>query len=166
MIKKTMTYENFNGEEVTEDFFFNLTKAELVELEMSEKDGMSSMLEAIVKENDGQKIVAYFKKIILLAYGEKSADGRRFVKNEALREEFSQTEAYSQLFVELATNADSAAKFISGLVPSGMVTPAQIEGAKTQIIEGTPVVQTPDPKNPRTMTREELLAALKEKNAG
>ena len=163
MIKKTVTYTNYNDEEVTEDFFFNLTKAELVELELSEKDGLAETLQAIVKEEDGKQIVEYFKKIILMGYGEKSSDGRRFIKNEALREEFSQTEAFSELFIELATDAGAAATFINGLVPAKLVAEVEAQVAKEKAaLEGTPI----EPKSARDMSREELLEALREKNAG
>lgn len=160
MIKKTITYEDFNGKKVTEDFFFNLTKTELVELEVSEKEGLSEALKAIVDAQDNNQIVEKFKKIILLSYGQKSDDGRRFIKNDQLREEFSQTEAFSELFIELATDADAAAKFISGVVPASMAS--ELQTVKSPLLNEAPVYEERKPA--RDMTREELIAALAEKN--
>lgn len=117
MLKKTITYTDYNGEKRTEDFYFNLNKAELAEMELSEKGGFSSKLKSIAETNDPSQILPIFKDIVLKAYGVKSEDGRRFIKNDQVRDEFSQTEAFSELFIELATNADAASKFIEGLLP-------------------------------------------------
>ena len=118
MLQKTITYTNYNGIEVTEDFYFNLTKAEIMEMEMSTSGGMAEMINKIVASQDAPAIIKIFKELILKAYGEKSADGKRFVKSEEISVAFSQTEAYSQLFMELATDADAAAKFVNGIVPT------------------------------------------------
>lgn len=117
MLKKKITYTDYNGMERTEDFYFNLTEAEITEMEMSTAGGFTGMIQRIVDAQDGPSIIKVFKEIILKAYGEKSADGRRFVKSEELSNEFSQTEAYSQLFMELATNAEAASTFINAIVP-------------------------------------------------
>ena len=117
MIKKTVTYTDYNGNERTEDFYFNLSKAELTEMEYEQEGGLQVMLEKIVKERDNTKIMKIFKDIVLRSYGEKSADGKRFIKNDELREAFSQTEAYSEIFIELASNAEAASNFINGVVP-------------------------------------------------
>lgn len=118
MIKKTMTYTNYNGEEVTEDFYFNLSKAECLEMEMMAQGSLADQLESIVKSKDKKKIVETFKEIVLKAYGEKSLDGRRFIKTPELSAEFSQTEAYSELFMELATKAEAAIEFVNGIIPT------------------------------------------------
>lgn len=118
MLKKTITYTDYNGSERTEDFYFNLTKAEIMEMEMSTTGGLTEMINRIVAAQDAPAIIEIFKKLILKAYGEKSPDGKRFIKSEELSTAFSQTEAYSQLFMELATNADEASKFVNGIVPS------------------------------------------------
>ena len=118
MLKKTITYTDYNGSERTEDFYFNLTKAELMEMEMSTTGGLTEMINRIVAAQDAPAIISIFKELILKAYGVKSPDGKRFVKSKELATEFSQTEAYSQLFMELATNADEASKFVNGIVPS------------------------------------------------
>lgn len=118
MLKKTMTYKDYDGNERTEDFYFNLSKAEVAEMEMSETGGLGNLLRRIVAERNNKKIVEMFKGLILKAYGEKSPDGRRFIKSQELRDAFSQTEAYSDLFVELASNAEAAAAFVNGITPT------------------------------------------------
>ena len=118
MLKKTITYIDYNGTERKEDFYFNLSKAEIMEMEMGTTGGMVEMINKIVAAQDAPAIIDMFKKMILKAYGEKSADGKRFIKSKELSEAFSQTEAYSQLFMELATDADAASKFVNGIVPA------------------------------------------------
>lgn len=120
MVKKTITYTDFNGEEVTSDLYFNLTKAELVEIELGHKDGLGESIQRIIDSKDGAAIVAEFKKILLMAYGQKSLDGTRFIKNDALREEFESSAAYSEIFMELVTDAEKAAAFIQGVIPEDM----------------------------------------------
>ena len=120
MIKKTVTYVDYNGVERTEDFYFNLTKAEVAEMEMSVEGGFSKMLEEIVASKDNVKIVSLFKQMVLKAYGEKSADGRRFIKSKEISEAFSQTEAYSEIFMELALNEEAAAAFVNGIMPANL----------------------------------------------
>ncbi len=117
MLKKNIKYVDYDGIDRAEDFYFNLNKAEIVELELGTTGGLTKTLEKIVQEKDNKRIVEYFKAIILKAYGEKSADGRRFIKSQELRDAFEQTEAYSELFMELSSNAKAAADFISGIVP-------------------------------------------------
>lgn len=120
MLKKTVTYVDYNGVERTEDFYFNLSKAEVAEMEMSVEGGYSKMLEEIVKSNDNVRIVELFKRILLQSYGEKSVDGKRFVKSKELSEAFSQTEAYSEIFMELALDEKAAADFINGIMPANL----------------------------------------------
>ncbi len=120
MLKKTITYTDYNNNERTEDFYFNLTKAELMEMEMSTNGGLAEMINKIIASQDAPAIIKIFKELVLKAYGEKSLDGKRFIKNDDIREEFSQTEAYSQLFMELATDADAAAAFVNGIMPAGL----------------------------------------------
>ena len=117
MLKKTITYTDYDGNERIEDFYFNLTKAEVLEMEMSQNGGLSKLLQKIVLEQDNKRIVEFFKEIVLKAYGEKSLDGKRFIKSEDLCNGFMQTEAYSELFMELATNAEAAAAFVNGITP-------------------------------------------------
>ena len=120
MLKKTVTYVDYNGVERTEDFYFNLSKAEVTEMELSVEGGFSKMLEEIVKSNDNVRIIELFKEMVLKAYGEKSADGRRFIKSKELSEAFSQTEAYSEIFMELALDEKAAAAFVNGIMPANV----------------------------------------------
>ena len=117
MLKKTITYTDFNGMERSEDFYFNLTKAEVMEMEMSTVGGLSEMIQRIIAAQDTPSIIKVFKDLVLKSYGEKSADGKRFIKTPEIAEAFSQTEAYSVLFMELATDADAAAAFVNGIIP-------------------------------------------------
>lgn len=118
MLKKTITYTDYNGVERKEDFYFNLTKAEIMEMEMSISGGLTEMINRIVAAQDAPAIVKIFKELVLKAYGIKSPDGKRFIKSDELATEFAQTEAYSQLFMELATDADAASAFVNGIVPN------------------------------------------------
>lgn len=117
MLKKTITYTDFNGVERTEDFYFNLTKAEIAEMELEVPGGMTTMIDRITKTQDTPSLIKVFKDLILRSYGKKSDDGRRFIKNKELVEEFKDSEAYSELFMELATNADAASAFVNGITP-------------------------------------------------
>ena len=123
MLKKTITYKDYNDAERTEDFYFNLSEAEVVEMELSTAGGLAEMIQGIVKAQDGPAIIKIFKDLILKAYGEKSIDGKSFVKvdekGNPLWVKFSQTAAYSKLFMELATDADAGAKFVNGIMPAG-----------------------------------------------
>lgn len=140
MLKKTITYTDFNDEERTEDFYFNLTKAELTEMEFSTEGGLQNSLRTIMNTRDYKKIVEVFKKIILGSYGEKSADGKRFIKTDEqgnpLSRKFAETQAFSELYMELATNDKAATAFIVGVVPADIRkqmenNPALLEIAKT-----------------------------------
>jgi hypothetical protein len=117
MFKHDITYENFNGETVTESFYFNLTSSEILELNASYDGGLGSFIQRIIDTTDQRSLIAEMKKLILLSYGVKSDDGKRFIKSDQLREEFVQTAAYDKLFMDLATNDNSATTFIKGIVP-------------------------------------------------
>lgn len=118
MIKKTITYTDYNGTERTENFYFNLSRAEAVEMEIGTTGGLAERIQRIIDAKDNAEIIKIFKELVLKSYGVKSEDGKRFIKSEELSTAFSQTEAYSQLFMELATNADAAAEFVNGIVPA------------------------------------------------
>jgi hypothetical protein len=118
MLKKTITYQDFNNVTRTEDFYFNLTAAEVTEMEMSTAGGLAEMIQRIVSAQDIPSIIKVFKDLILRSYGIKSPDGKRFMKSVAISEEFAQTNAYSQLFMELAGDADKAAQFVNAIVPA------------------------------------------------
>ena len=121
MYKKTITYTDFNGIERTEDFYFNLTRAEIVELELTTEGGLEQAIKKIIDAQDLPTLSKYFKSVIEMSYGEKSADGRRFIKKKddgtPLFKEFSETEAFSKLYIELATDSKAAAEFVNGIVP-------------------------------------------------
>lgn len=129
MLKKTITYTDYNGEEITEDFYFNLSKAEIMEMEMTMSGGYVEMVRKIVQTKDIPTITKAFKDIILKAYGEKTADGKRFRKIAAdghrLCDDFTETEAYSVLFMELMTDADKAADFVNGILPADLLEEAE-----------------------------------------
>ena len=127
MFTKEITYTDYDGKVRKETFLFNLNKAELAEMELSTAGGMHEMLKKIMETEDMPQIVKIFKNLILKSYGVKSDDGKRFIKSEQLSEEFSQTEAYSELFMELAQNPDAAAAFVNGVIPAEMS--AQVEEA-------------------------------------
>ena len=126
MLKKTIKYEDFDGNEREETFYFNLTEAELAEMELSEKGGLTKKLQLIVDTEDTPAIVKFFKEMLLLSFGKKSEDGRRFEKSEELRKEFSESMAFSKLFMELATDDEKAAEFINAIVPKNIATKADV----------------------------------------
>lgn len=158
MLKKTIAYKDFNNEEVSEDHFFHLSKAELVELEMSHPGGLSEMLQNIIVSEDGKAIITEFKNIILGAYGKRSSDGRRFIKTQALRDEFESTEAYSTLFMELVTETDKAIEFVNGIVPSGLTE----EAAKVTALAAAPELTEPEKTEPEVLNRVDILKMSQE----
>ena len=120
MIKKTITYTDFNGGERTEDFYFHLTKAEITKMEMSVNGGMAERIQRIVSAQDQPAIIEVFEDLIKKSYGVKTPDGRGFVKRKEDLEAFMATEAYSQLFMELATDSDAASTFVNGIIPADL----------------------------------------------
>ena len=119
MLKKTITYTDYDGNEVTEDFYFNLTEAEILEIEMSTDKavGLEATLKMLEAERDGKKIMELFKNIMRKSIGKKSADGRRFIKNDEIADEFMQSPAYSQILVEIVTNPEAGAAFFNAIIP-------------------------------------------------
>lgn len=120
MLKKTIEYTDYNGTVRKEDFYFNLTKAEVTEMELSKNGGLSEHINRIVASKDSPEIINLFKEIIAKSYGVKSLDGKRFIKSEEILNEFIQSEAYSELFMELAFDAEKAAAFVNGITPKGL----------------------------------------------
>lgn len=120
MLKREITYEDFDGNQATDTFYFNLNRTELIELEVAYEGGLQAALQRIIETKDNKTLINEFQKIILSAYGVKSEDGKRFIKNDKIREEFTQTPAYDALFMDLATNENSAADFIKGILPKGL----------------------------------------------
>lgn len=138
MIKKTISYTDYDGNERVENFYFNMSKPELIEWQASESGGLEKKIEKISQEQDIKKIIELMKEIIQKSYGIKSDDGKRFIKNQEILDEFIQSEAYSELFMELATNSDAASEFINGILPKGLV-----EEAKKLQEENATVVDMP-----------------------
>lgn len=133
MLTKKITYTDFDGNQVTEECQFHLTKSELMKMELGEVGGMYATLEKMVKESNTPKLVEYFDKFITSSYGKRSEDGKRFIKNAQLTEEFVQGLAYDELVVELLSNPDEAAAFFQGILPkelSAQIDPSEIEAAK------------------------------------
>lgn len=141
MISKTVTFEDYNGVTRTETHYFNFSKAELMEMSLSVTGGLSDYCKKIIEAHDTPSLVKIFKKLLLDSYGEKSADGRRFIKSEEQTKAFSETEAYSILFMQFATDADAAAEFINGVIPADMrdavdkaIKDGKIEGSDGEVI--------------------------------
>ena len=120
MYKKTVTYEDYKGNTRTEDFYFNLNKAELVELELSTKGGLTVTMDRIIAAQDNPTLFKIFKDLVSKSYGVLSDDGRKFVKNQEVLDDFMQTEAYSIIFSELATNEEAAAEFFNNVIPQNL----------------------------------------------
>lgn len=143
MLKREITYEDFDGNSHTEVFYFNLSKPELIELETEFDKGLSVMLQDIVKSEDNNTIIKLFKRIVLMSYGERSEDGKRFIKTPQMQEEFSQTNAFNELFIELATDAETMAAFVSGVLPKDLAAQAEKAIADT----ADPTVELPQTTN-------------------
>lgn len=127
MLKKTITYDSYDGVTYTEDFYFNLSRAELIKMECGVKGGLTKKLEEIAKSSDPTQIMPVFEDIILKSYGKKSDDGKRFIKSKELSDEFAQSEAYSELMVQLIQDEKAASDFVNGLIN---IKPEELEAAK------------------------------------
>lgn len=132
MLKREIEYKTFDGKDDSTVEYFNLTKTELIELEVEYNDGLEKAIKRIIATEDRKALITEFKRIILLSYGQKSEDGKRFVKSETISNDFMQTAAFDALFIELATDADKAADFIQGILPADMT------------IDGTPILPPPN----------------------
>lgn len=121
MIKKTIQYVDFNGEEQVEDFYFNLSKAEIAEMELSKTGGLSTYIKRITAAKNSKELVEIFKDLLIRSVGRRSDDGKRFIKNDEIREEFTSSEAYSTIFMELAFQEEAAIEFMHGVVPAGLL---------------------------------------------
>lgn len=138
MLKKTVTYTDFDGLERTEDVYFNLSKAEIMKMQLSVDGGLDAKIQKIIKNKDIPALTAVFTDLLSKAYGVKSDDGKRFIKSKELTEEFEQTEAYSQIFMELLTDDKAAAEFINGIIPKDLakeLAKAEKEGTLVPAIE-------------------------------
>jgi len=130
MLKETIKYNDYNGQEREEDFYFHLSAAEITEMQFSEVGGLEQLIQKIIKTKDMPSLVKIFKKLILNAYGEISADGRRFEKSEELSKAFSETPAYSILYMRLATDDKAASDFINAIIPQDYLAKAKELEAK------------------------------------
>lgn len=142
MYTTTRTYTDWNGMERTEEFRFNLTKAELMEMQYSQNGGMREYLQKIIDSKNQKEIMRLFKDLVLKAYGEKSDDGKYFIKNEEIREKFASTPVYSEIFMELSTDADKASEFVNGIMP------ADIDRAAINALPGQAPIQVTQPTTP------------------
>ena len=118
MLTKQITYTDYNDEQITETFYFNLSKAEIAEMQLTHPGGYAEYLQRIIESKDQAQLVKAFKDLIMIAYGVKSEDGKHFRKSEELSKDFEQSEAYSELFMELLSSADAAAAFVNGIMPA------------------------------------------------
>ena len=155
MIKKTIKFNDLDGNELVEDFYFNLTKAELADLELSTNGGLGDSLKALVKAEDVGRIIGEFKRILTLSVGRKSDDNRRFIKSQEIVDDFLQSEAYSELFMELIGDSDAAIGFLEGIVPQSL-----LDDRKASEVVTVPQIAVPAPDAPLAMTREDLEAAI------
>lgn len=152
MLKKLIKYTDYNGTERQENFYFNLNKAELMEMETEVTGGMRQLLEDMMEKQDIPKIMNAFKTIILKAYGEKSPDGRRFFKSEELSTAFTQTEAYNELYMELLSDAKKAAAFITALMPEDMRGDVNDNKVLTPVDKEEATKEVPDDGNAHLMS--------------
>jgi len=127
MIKKTVTFTDFDGNKRTEDFYFHLTEQELTEWELSVDGGLSGVLTRIVNSQDTKTLIGIFKDLLIKSYGVKTPDGRGFVKNEEVLNNFTCTQAFSDIYMELATDDKAAAEFVNGVMPAGLADKANKE---------------------------------------
>lgn len=134
MYKVHEKYTDYDGNERVEDFYFNLTKAEITDMELTTEGGMSAMLNRIIAAKDTSKLIAVFKDLILKSYGQKSADGRRFIKSEELTKEFTETPAYSQIYLRLATDDKAATEFVNNVIPRDLQN--EVNKAQGSVIPG------------------------------
>lgn len=189
MLKKSITFEDFNGVSHTKDFYFNLTKADLAVLEIQEKEGLVAMLQDIIQSDDRKKMIGVVKSLITMSYGIKSSDGMKHEKSADISRDFEATNAYSELFFELCTDADENLKFVVGILPQELRGKISAEDIKKQMdtvnfpsdavmgqaiadVIGFKVPEDSEPLPQPTvsmqdvskMSREDLLAAYEAKN--
>lgn len=162
MIKKTLTFENYDGETVTEDFYFNIEQFELVELEASENDGISKYLESIVSESDGAKIIAMYKKLLLLGYGQRTAKGG-FSKTDEIRNEFMASKAFSIIAMEIMTEPGAAVEWVRGMLPTELM--AKVPAESLQLPEVPVSEPEPITRNVEKTTAELAAMSQEELNA-
>lgn len=127
MIKKTITYEDFNGETVTEDFYFHLSKAELLEMNFQASGGLENYARSIINTRDTATMTKIYKELLLKSYGIKTPDGKHFMKTDQIRLEFECSPAYPILYTELLTDDNAAAEFFNGIIPKDLAKDPQLQ---------------------------------------
>lgn len=166
MFKKTVTYDDFNGNSVTEDFYFGLNKSEALDLIIAEGDTYLTRMQEIVASGDHTKMVSEFKKFILLSYGEKSEDGKHFVKSETIRANFESSAAFDEIFFDIASRDGASEEFAENVFPPNLlelVQQAKKDGSLAKPMETVELPAEDIPTDPKLMTREQLLAVFNEK---
>ena len=146
MLVQRIDYVDFDGNKRSEDHHFNFTEAEIQEMNLKTPGGLKARLEKIVQEMDQERLVSYFKSLILDSYGVKSDDGRRFIKSKELSEAFSQTGAYNKLFMQLTTDTNAAIKFVKGIIPD--VPEPKVETKEPALPDPATVAQDMDLRIP------------------
>ena len=139
MHKRAITYTDYDDNEVTDVFYFHISEPELIDLEVENEKGLQHFLRKIIETKDNKALVDMFKKLVLMSYGVKSDDGKRFIKNDQLRTEFSQTAAYNKLFMDLALDFNVAAEFIKGILPKSMTGNFDVAIKEVAAEQGTTV---------------------------
>ena len=174
MLKKTIKYQDFDGNDVTEDFYFNLNKAEIAEMELSMEGGWSEYLTRIVESKDGGEVMGAFKYLITTSVGRRSEDGRRFVKNQDIIDDFLQSNAYEAMFMEMITNTNAAVEFVTGVVPKDLAEGMNVDEVQAKVLEQPKEEDTrpawerenrdPTKKELQEMSPEELREAFRRKS--
>lgn len=169
MLKRSITYTDYNGEVQTEDFYFNLSKADLAEMELSTPGGMVSFLNQIVSDKDGATIIKTFKMFIGKSIGIRSDDGRRFMRSDEITNNFLSSAAYEELFMELVTNANAGVEFITGIIPNDLsrgIENVQLPEPTIQDLLNMDDVQfySAVGENPRNWSKDVMAIAMKRRN--
>jgi len=142
MLTKKIKYTDYDGNVREEPFYFNISKAEFAELDLSITGGFEAMIQTLIDKKDIPGMMRVFKDLIVKSYGVKSADGRRMMKSEELTKDFLETEAYSELFMELCSDANTAIEFVKGIMPVDEDKKAEVDKAIAEVIDingGAPV---------------------------
>lgn len=144
MLKRVINYVDYDGNQVSEEFTFNLNETELAKMELSTSGGVETMINNIIKKRDGKQIMDTIEAMILMSYGEKSPDGKRFVKSREISEEFKQTDAYNKLFMELITDAEKAADFFNSVIPPEIAEEVKKKKDADELPKLSTIITPPD----------------------
>jgi len=169
MIKETIKYEDYNGQEQSEDFYFNLTKLEMMEMEIDHdggKGGLKDYIDKLTKTTAGSEAYHLFKDIILASCGQKSDDGRRFIKNDEIRTDFEQSPAMAELIFSIIQDGEKAARFVRGILPAKMVEEAEAEAARDRAEGKTPADAPVAPAPESRKIDAEQVAAMTDEELG